>query len=336
MTGFVLGLVLIVALAGAALFAADASYEGRILPGVRVGSTDLSGMDRGQAAAALKSAYAGYGAGRLIVRTTAGDVTVPYADIARQAHVDEMVDAALATGRDGTALERAVGEVRLATGGRTVEPWLTIDEAALKAKVEAGLAGLARPPVDSTIVMGPKTITLTPAQTGRTFDGTAAVAAAIAALGRTERRTSWSSRRTRVTTQPAVGLGTRSRPSTPRSGWRAAHRHPRQRQVDHQGGRRPVLDPFRDPGGRVALAGGGRDRDLEGPDARRQGVKLPAVSASYLKASNGKVVGVTPDKPGHKLDPAAMTAAIAKVVEDRAGWSRAPTSRSGSPPSPPS
>ena len=49
-------------------------------------------------------------------------------------------------------------------------------------------------------------------------------------------------------------------------------------------------------------------------------VKLPAVSASYLKASNGKVVGVTPDKPGHALDPAAMATAIAKLVEDRAGW----------------
>ena len=101
LTGFVLGLVLVVALSGAALFAADASYEGRVLPGVRVGGTDLSGMDRGQAAAALKAAYAGYGAGRLIVRTAAGDVTVPYADIAREAHVDEMVDAALATGREG-------------------------------------------------------------------------------------------------------------------------------------------------------------------------------------------------------------------------------------------
>src|SRR6478609_2536689 len=206
LTGFVLGLVLVVALSGAALFAADASYEGRILPGVRVGGTDLSGTDRGQAAAALKSAYAGYGAGRLIVRTTAGDITVPYADIAREAHVDEMVDAALATGRDGTALERAVGEVRLATGGRTVEPWLTIDEAALKAKVEAGLAGLERPPVDSTIVMGPKTITLTPAQTGRTFDGTAAVAAAIAALGRTDAPEELVVEADTVTTQPAVGL----------------------------------------------------------------------------------------------------------------------------------
>ena len=56
LTGFVLGLVLVLAVSGAALFAADASYEGRVLPGVRVGGTDLSGMDRGQATATLKAA----------------------------------------------------------------------------------------------------------------------------------------------------------------------------------------------------------------------------------------------------------------------------------------
>src|SRR4029079_4142714 len=51
-------------------------------------------------------------------------------------------------------------------------------------------------------------------------------------------------------------------------------------------------------------------------------VKVPAVSAAYLKARNGKIVGVTPDKPGHKLDSAAMATEIAKVVQDRAGWKK--------------
>ena len=49
-------------------------------------------------------------------------------------------------------------------------------------------------------------------------------------------------------------------------------------------------------------------------------VKVPAISASYLKARNGKIVGVTPDKPGRKLDAVAMTTAIQKVLADRAGW----------------
>ena len=307
---------------GAALFAADASYEGRVLPGVRVGGTDLSGMDRGQAAAALKAAYAGYGAGHLIVRTTAGDVTVPYADIARVAHVDEMVDAAMATGRSGTTLERAVGEVRLATGGRTIEPWLTIDEAALKAKVEAGLAGLARPPVDSTIAMGPKTITLTPAQPGRAFDGTAAVAAAIAALGRTDAPDQLVVEADTVTTQPAVGL------QDTLAAKYAAERMARgvivtrgkdkwiikagvvrswihfETQAD--GSPWPVVDATAISKALTAVA-----KDVKVPAGLRllsQGPQRQGRRASL------------PAKPGHKLDPAAMTAAIAKVVEARAGY----------------
>ena len=133
-------------------------------------------------------------------------MTVPYADIAREARVDEMVDAAMATGRSGTTLERAIGEVRLATAGRTIDPWLTLDEAALKAKVDAGLAGLARPPVDSTITMGPKSITVTPSQTGRAFDGTAAIEAAIAALQRTDAPDELVVEAAGVTTQPTIGL----------------------------------------------------------------------------------------------------------------------------------
>ena len=320
-TGFVLGLVLVVALSGAALFAADASYEGRVLPGVRVGGMDLSGMDRDQAAATLKAAYASYGAGRLIVRTTAGDVIVPYADIARAAHVDEMVDAALATGRDGTALERAIGEVRLATGGRTLEPWLTIDGAALKAKVEAGLAGLERPPVDSTIAMDPTSITLTLGRTGRAFDGTAAIAAATDALRRTDAPDELVVEADSLTTQPAIGVldtlaakyaaERMARPVVVTRGktkWTikaAVVRSWIHFETRADGSPWPVVDA-------TAIA-----KALT-PVAKA--VKLPAVSASYLKARNGKVVGVTPDKPGHALDSAAMAAAIAKVVEDRAGW----------------
>ena len=320
-TGFTLGLALCLALSGAALFAADASYEGRVLPGVRVGGTDLAGMDRGQAVAALKSAYANFGAGRLIVRTTAGDVTVPYADVAREARVDEMVDVAMATGRSGTTLERAVGEVRLATSGRTLDPWLTLDEDALKAKVEAGLAGLARPSIDSTIVMGPKSITVTPSQTGRVFDGTAAVAAAITALRRTDAPDELVVEATGVTTQPALGL--RDTLAAKHAAERMARGIIVTRGSDKwaikaavvrswihietqaDGSPWPVVD-------RTAISKALADV--------AKAVKVPAVSAGYLKASNGKVVGVTPDRPGRKLDSAAVSAEIAKVVEARAGW----------------
>ncbi len=78
--GFVAGFVLTLALAAAGLLAYDARHEGRILDGVRVGGVDLSGLDREQAAAALGSAFGAYSTGRVVVHTTSGDVTVPFAD----------------------------------------------------------------------------------------------------------------------------------------------------------------------------------------------------------------------------------------------------------------
>jgi vancomycin resistance protein YoaR len=202
-----------------------------------------------------------------------------------------------------------------------LEPWLTLDEAALKAKVDTGLAALARPPVDSTILMDAKTITLTPAKTGRSFDGTGAVAAAIAALSRTDAPDELVVEAAGVTTQPAHGL---------RDTLAAKHAFERMArgvtvtrgkdkwtikaavvrswihfETQSDGSPWPVVD-------QAAIG------KALAPVAKA--VKIPAVSASYLKARNGKVVGVTPDKPGRKLDAVATTAAIAKVVADRAGW----------------
>ncbi len=72
------------------------------------------------------------------------------------------------------------------------------------------------------------------------------------------------------------------------------------------------------------MAGGGPDRDRQGPDDVAKAVKIPAVSASYLKARNGKIVGVTPDKPGRKLDPWRPRPPSAKVLDDRAGGAKVP------------
>ena len=75
---FLIGLALSLMLAPAALVAWDLSYEGRVLPGVRVGATDLSGLDRAGATAALEQAYSGYGEGQVLISTIAGDVAVDY------------------------------------------------------------------------------------------------------------------------------------------------------------------------------------------------------------------------------------------------------------------
>ena len=54
---FVLGLLLAVGVGAGALYAWGQQYEGRVLPGVRVGSTELGGLTREQAEAEIASAY---------------------------------------------------------------------------------------------------------------------------------------------------------------------------------------------------------------------------------------------------------------------------------------
>ncbi len=323
LTGFVLGLVLCLGLSGGALVAADLSYEGRILPGVRVGGTDLSGMDRTQATATLQAALAHYGSGRLIVRTTDGDIAIPYAEFSRRADVDALVDAALATGRSGTALERAVTEVRMATSGRSLEPTLSIDVDALSTKIATALAALDRAPVDSRVVMGAKSISVTPARTGRSFDGTAAAAAASAALGRTDAADELVVEAASVTTQPAHGVR-----ETLLAKY-AAERMMRGIVVTHGESKWAIKVAtvrtwihFETQADGSVWPVADRAMIAKALAAVAKGVKVAAISASYLKARNGKVVGVTPDKPGRKLDSVAMTTAIQQVLADRAGYAK--------------
>ena len=180
---FVVGFVVCLLIAGGALLAHDASLDGRVLPGVSVNGVDLSGLDRAGATTALTGAFGHLAEGRVVVRTTAGDVAIPFADFARRAEIDAMVDEALRTGRSGTLIERAVAEVRLAMNGVSMAPRFSFDKVALAAKIRAALAAQDRAPVDSTVTMTPTSIYTTPASTGRVSDPAAAVDAAVEAVG---------------------------------------------------------------------------------------------------------------------------------------------------------
>ena len=180
---FLIGLALSLMLAAAALVAWDLSYEGRVLPGVRVGATDLSGLDRAGATAALEQAYNEYGEGRVLISTIAGDVAVDYSTFARRADVGALVDTALWTGRDGSVVERVVGEVRLALNGASLEPTVVFDEAALRAAIAAGLTPLEARPIDAEIGMGPRGVRVFHSRPGWTFDVPAVQSSALALVG---------------------------------------------------------------------------------------------------------------------------------------------------------
>ncbi|MEJ7696743.1 MAG: hypothetical protein WKF78_09065 [Candidatus Limnocylindrales bacterium] len=65
---FLIGLIAALGLGSGAMYAYDQQYAGRVLPGVRIGSMDLSGLDRATAAERIRTSYAALGEGEVVVQ----------------------------------------------------------------------------------------------------------------------------------------------------------------------------------------------------------------------------------------------------------------------------
>ena len=317
---FLVGLALALMMATAALVAWDLSYEGRVLPGVRVGVTDLSGLDRAGATAALEQAYSGYGEGRVVISTIAGDVAVDYSTFARRADVGALVDTALTTGRDGSVMERALGEVRLALNGASLEPTVLFDEAALRAAVAAGLAPLEARPVNAEIGMGPRGVRVLHARAGWTFDVPAVQSSAVALVGSATAPPEIPIEAATILVEPdrsdedvlqaqkaatwvgkAViikGAGGRWKiPAATVRGWITFTAAPGGALV-------PIIDEAAIP---KALR------------TTKKDVAREPVSAQYLRSKSGSIFGVIAGADGRRVATKATTAAIVAELERRAG-----------------
>jgi len=318
LVGFVIGVFLCLGIAAGALFAYDAKHDGRVLTGVGVAGVDLSGLDRDQAAAALGTAFSGYGEGRVVIRTTAGDVFVPYSEFSRRADVEAMIDAAMRTGRVGNSIERAVALVRLGLSGQSLEPSLELDPTALAVKVQAAVSSLDREPSDSQVTMGATAITITPARAGRAFDGTEAAAAALEVVRRTDapaevvvkaaptkllpehgdvESLAAKAAAERMIGNIVVTLGKKHwtiKAATMRS-WLSF-------EIDANGAAWPVVDESAIPKSLAKVA---------------KVTRTAPLSATFLKTRGGRIVGVTEAKDGRQLDTAATATAIAAALVDR-------------------
>ena len=232
---FLIGISVCLGLAGAALYVWDAGYEGRVLAGVQVGGVDLSGLDREEASAKLLAAFGDHEEGAVTVPTAAGDVTVPYADF-RRPDVAGMVDAALAAGRTGSPPERALGEIRLAMSGQTIEPRRTVDDSAFAAAVERAVAQIPTPSLDPGVTTDDADTPVTPSESGRTLDA--------ATRGRRDTGRRDSGRRDSgshsARNTSACRRGSRDQ-SCDRSDDQRRRRDVRQVEMDDQGIRRAVM-----------------------------------------------------------------------------------------------
>ena len=312
-----LPLVAVGALAGG-LLAWDAGYEGLVLPGVHVGTVDLSGMDGATAAAAIDAAYP-FGEGRIVLHSPDGDIAIPYADLERRPDTAALVAEAMAAGRSGQLLERARAEIGQAINGIVIAPRVLFDEAALQDAVVVGLATLDRAPVDATITMGPDGPLTTSAQAGRTVIAEPIVAAALEAVTPLDAPAETVIEVSPIPVAPAVDAWAVG------EAWAAADR-----MIGD------VVVTFRDQKWTIRAAkvrswirfeapGNGTVFPVVDTAKIAASLKKPTkavlkrpVNAQFLKARGGRVVGVVASKNGRKLDVTPTASRIVVELEARA------------------
>jgi vancomycin resistance protein YoaR len=181
---FVLGLIGALLLGVGALYAYDRQFTGRILPGVHVGSIDLSGLSADEARAALQQAYGSLSDGQLVLIGDAGEHVIRYADVGRGPDLDAMLDEAIAVGRDGSPVDRVVADARTVVRGVFLEPKVTVDANALNARITAVADSLRVQPRDASVDRASNgQFHVVDGRTGARADPKPAIAMFLAALG---------------------------------------------------------------------------------------------------------------------------------------------------------
>ena len=185
---FVLGFLLAVGIGAGVLYAWGQQYDGRVLPGVRVGSTELGGLTREQAEAAIANAYGSLGTGQITLTGPDGQTTtISYADVGRGPDTSALLDAALAAGRQGEPLANLIGAPQAAIHGVTLDSAVAYDRDKLAAAVETLATTIDQTPVDASVSAGQGgTFSVSPAKDGRAVDKAALLTALdqqLAALG---------------------------------------------------------------------------------------------------------------------------------------------------------
>ena len=323
---FVLSALISLGLAGVAVLAYDASHDGRVLSGVRVGTVDLSGLDRFEATTALASGYSAYADGQIVVRTDAGEVSIAYSEFSRRPDIDAMIDSAMGAGRSGSLIERAFSEPKLALRGLELEPRVTFDEAALASGIANALARLEREPIDATIAIDARGVVTTGARPGRRFDVSAAQAAALGAVSAPGAPSDVVVEAASIAVPPthgdAVVLTARAAaerviadvvvthgsktwaiPAMTVQGWVGF-------EYAADGSIRTAIDEAAIPGALEAIA---------------KAVLRKPVSARYLIGRDGATVGATASKDGQRLDATETAATIARALAGRAQGAAAGT-----------
>ena len=167
---FGVGAVATLAVLTAIAFGFTGSYDNRILPGVHVGSVDLSGDTRDEAVDQLQTSYAYLGQGEVTVTTPVGATTITYQQVDRRPDTDAMVDAAMSIGHSGSFLTDVASAIHSALFGVDIPVAIQVDPTALAEKIHALVASSSVPPQDAQATTKGGSFSITPSSSGSGVD----------------------------------------------------------------------------------------------------------------------------------------------------------------------
>jgi len=170
--------VSLVVVAAVALVALS-SFSNRVVPGVRVGSVDVSGMDRAQVVASLQTAYAYLGQGEVTVTTPVGVATITYQQAGRAPDVEFMADAAMRIGHTGNPIDDAVFMLRTAINGQSVPIVVRVDPMAVATYVRQLVGTTQVPSQNASVTVQAATFSLSDSAPGSGIDESAISSAFI-------------------------------------------------------------------------------------------------------------------------------------------------------------
>jgi vancomycin resistance protein YoaR len=316
---FAVGLAAVLLVGAGALYAYDQQYAGRVIPGVRVGSVDLSGLGPDAARSELLRAYGSLSEGQIVLSGIEDKQVITYAEIGRGPDVESLLDSALAVGRRGSPIDRAVADARTALRGIALDPQVTFDGERLTARVTSIADTLRIDAQDSTIVITDGEFDVEPGHVGRVADPTPVILTLNGALAQLDAPSrinldlgvsvlepdvtaaeAYEAKRTaeRVTEpiQLVVGEEKLTIEGTDLRSWVSF------RKTD-AGGYEPVLDT-------APLSG------IVETMAKK--VDREPVNAEFVTTS-GLVTDIVPSKDGYKLDVAATVTQIGQLLAARTG-----------------
>jgi vancomycin resistance protein YoaR len=316
---FLVGLIAVLALGTGVIYAYDRQYDGRILPGVRVGSADLSGMTPDEAEVALEHAYRNLGEGRIVLTTPDGPEVISYREIGRSLDTSALVAEAMVVGRDGSPIHRAVAAARIAVRGTTLTPRVVLDEDALAARVAEIATSLSIAPRDAAVTADDKLrFVVNEGSDGRQADPTEAIASLTTVLGALDAPSEVTAAIPTTAVAPTVTTAEATEAKT------VAERVTARIDLVLDGKTVPIdTSKLRASVTFRTTAGGGYEpvvdtTDLETLlDGVAAKIDQKAINASF-KVVNGKITAVTPSQTGYTLDLPGTIKQVESLLAARA------------------